>query len=72
VVLTFRSDGEELDTLTRVGYPYYKLPWSPTAVGMHVTDNTDWNEVGELVTESYCLLAPRKLAARVRRPAEPA
>lgn len=71
VVLTFRSDGDELDTLTRVGYPYYKLPWAPTAVGMHLTDDTDWQEVAELVTESYRLLAPKKLAARVRPPPEP-
>lgn len=71
VVLTFRSDGDELDTLIRVGYPYYKLPWAPTAVGMHLTETTDWNEVAELVTESYCLLAPKKLADRVGRPPEP-
>jgi hypothetical protein len=70
VVLTFRSDGDELDTLTRIGYPFYKLPWSPTAVGMHVTADTDWNEVGELVTESYCLVAPKKLADRVSRSPE--
>jgi hypothetical protein len=24
---------------------------------------TDWDEVKELVTESYCLLAPKKLVA---------
>ena len=67
VVLTFRSDGDELDTLTRIGDPYYKLPWAATAVGMHLTDSTDWSEVAELVTESYCLLAPKMLAERVRR-----
>ena len=71
VVLTFRSSGDELDTLTRIGDPFYKLPWSPTAVGMYLTEATDWNEVGELVTESYCMLAPKKLADRVRRPPEP-
>jgi hypothetical protein len=68
VVLTFRTHGDELDTLTRIGHPYYKLPWSPTAVGMHLAEDTDWNEVAELVTESYCMLAPNKLAHRVSRP----
>jgi hypothetical protein len=33
-------------------------------------DETDWAEVGELLTESYCLLAPKKLVARVDRPPE--
>ena len=28
----------------------------------------DWDEVTELLTESYCLLAPKSLAARVERP----
>ena len=27
----------------------------------------DWDEVAELVTERYCLLAPQRLAASVRR-----
>lgn len=68
VVLTFRSDGDELDVLTRIGYPFYKLPWAQTAMGMHLSDGTNWDEVAELVTDSYCLLAPQKLAAQVTRP----
>ena len=35
---------------------------------MVVDDATDWDEVCELVTESFCLLAPKRLAARVARP----
>lgn len=27
---------------------------------------TDWNEVAEIVTEAYCLIAPKSLAALVR------
>ena len=33
-----------------------------------VDDATDWDEVCELVTESFCLMAPKRLAARVARP----
>ena len=32
-------------------------------------DDTDWTELAELLTDSYCLQAPAKLAARVERPA---
>ena len=35
---------------------------------MFVDDDTDWSEVAELVTESYCQLAPQRLVARVGRP----
>jgi hypothetical protein len=31
-------------------------------------DDVDWDEVAELLTESYCLLAPKKLVALVDRP----
>jgi len=30
----------------------------------------DWGEVAELVTESYCVLAPKKLVALVERPTD--
>jgi hypothetical protein len=72
VVMTFRSSGDELDTLVRVGHPFFKPRWSPTVVGVHLTAGTDWDEIAELVTESYCLLAPKKLVALVPRPDAPA
>jgi hypothetical protein len=37
-------------------------------VGMVLDDDTDWAEVAELLIESYCLLAPKRLAVRVDRP----
>jgi hypothetical protein len=33
-----------------------------------LSEDTDWAEVAELVTESYCFLAPKKLLALVDRP----
>jgi len=67
-VLTFRSTGQELDALVNAGLPFYKPRWHPEVVGMIVEDDVDWAEVDELLTESYCVLAPKKLSARVRRP----
>jgi hypothetical protein len=32
-------------------------------VGVWLTDDTDWEEIRELVTESYRVLAPKKLTA---------
>jgi homoserine O-acetyltransferase len=42
--------------------------WWDDIVGMVIDADTDWDEVSELVTESYCLLAPAKLVGRVDRP----
>jgi len=68
VVLSFRSDGEELEILRRAGHPFFVLGWGRDAMGMLLDDHTDWDEVRELVTESYCILAPKKLVALVDRP----
>ena len=67
-VLTFRASGQELDALANAGHPFFKPVWFPDIVGMVLDADTDWTEVTELLTESYCLLAPKTLVERVRRP----
>ena len=68
VVLSFRSAGEELAMLCHAGHPFFVLGWGRDAMGMVLDDDTDWDEVRELVTESFCVLAPKKLIALVTRP----
>ena len=64
--LQFRSSGEELNVLFSTGHPFFRAGWGDNVVGMVLTPATDWEEVGELLTDSYCLLAPKKLAALVQ------
>jgi hypothetical protein len=64
VVLTFRSAGDELAVLTGTGHPFFKPVWFPDIVGRFLDEGTDWDEVAELVTDSWRLLAPRALVAR--------
>lgn len=66
--LTFRVPGEDLLALKEAGYPFVHAGWGRDVMAMHLTPNTDWQEVAELITESFCLLAPAKLIARVERP----
>jgi hypothetical protein len=68
VVLTFRSSGGELHALRNAGPPFFVPVWFPDIVGVELGPDTDWPEIAELVTESYLLLAPKKLAARVAPP----
>lgn len=62
--MTFHAAGEELDALVAMGDPFFP-GWGPGLVAMVLREDgtTDWGEVKELVTESYCLLAPKKLIA---------
>lgn len=70
-IMTFRSAGEEFDVLTNSGHPYFRAGWGHDVVGIVLGPATDGGEVAELVTESYCLLAPKTLVAQVARPAWP-
>lgn len=67
VVLSFRSEGEELEVLRRAGHPFFVLGWGRNAMGA-VLDDPDWDEAAELVTESFCVMAPKKLTSLVERP----
>lgn len=70
-IVAFRSPDEERDALIASGHPFFLLGWGRNAVGLVLDDATDWEEVGELMMESYCVLAPKKLVARVDRPELP-
>ena len=63
VVTVFRSQPPEVAALHNAGHPFF--PWGERYVGMVLDDKTDWAEVGELIADSYCIIAPKKLAAQV-------
>jgi hypothetical protein len=67
-VLVFRSDGPELVALRNSGPPFFYAGWGRDVIAMSLRGRVDWSEVRELVTESYCLMAPQKLQALVDRP----
>jgi hypothetical protein len=69
--ITFHSSGDELAALRRAGHPFFRPGWGRDMVGMIIDDGVDWEEVAELVTESYCIVAPKKLVAQVDRPEDP-
>ena len=66
--LVLRVDPQDRAALASLGHPYF----SPHAghrhrdrIGVRLTGETDWAEIRELVTESYRLLAPKKLTAQL-------
>lgn len=66
--ITFRAEPAEVMAFEHLGPPYFRASWGRNVVGMLLDDHTDWDELAELLTDSYCLQAPATLAARVPRP----
>ena len=69
-VLTFRAPPEELDALVAGGPPFFRARWGRDVVVLALDEPgaVDWAEIAELMTESYRVLAPKKLVARIRPP----
>src|SRR5687767_11321135 len=64
-VLSFRAPASEVDAYASMGHPYFYGSWGRDVVGIVLDDDTDWDEVEELLADSYRVMAPRKLAARL-------
>jgi hypothetical protein len=69
--ITFRADADEVMALEHLGPPYFRSEWGRNVVGVYLDPDTDWQELAELLTDSYCLQAPAHLARLVERPDAP-
>ena len=67
VMMQFRSDPPELDALIHNGHPFFKAGWGTNVMAMVFDDDTNWDEVAELVADSYYTQAPKKLRELVDR-----
>ena len=67
--LQFRALPSEFEVLGRLGHPFFRPGWGSNFVGLVLTTAVDWDEVAELVTDSYLVQAPKMLARLVDRPA---
>ena len=61
--LVSRADPDERDALLSIGHPFFASRAGRDRIGVRLTDDTDWEEIRALVTESYRRLAPKKLTA---------
>jgi hypothetical protein len=64
----FRAEADEVLAFEHLGDPYFRAGWGSNVVGLIVDATTDWVEMAELLTDSYCLQAPARLAEQVSRP----
>ena len=61
-VVTFRVPDDDVAGLVASGYPFYALSWGTNVVGLVLGSTTDWEEVDELLTDSYRIQAPKSLS----------
>ena len=66
--ITFRGEPDEVIAFEHLGDPYFRASWGGNVIGLLLDDDTDWTELSELLTDSYCLQAPDRLASLVYRP----
>jgi hypothetical protein len=66
--VTFRAELDEVLAFEHLGEPYFRAGWGTNVVGLIIDDDADWDEIAELLTDSYCIQAPRRLAEQVPRP----
>jgi predicted DNA-binding protein (MmcQ/YjbR family) len=63
--LVLRADPHDREMLVSVGHPFYRSRAGRDRIRVLLTDDTDWEEIRELVTKSYRILAPKKLTAQL-------
>jgi hypothetical protein len=62
-LLVLRAGLGERDALLAIGHPFFASRAGRDRIAVMLTDETDWDEIRELVTDSYRILAPKKLTA---------
>lgn len=67
-VLVLRSTDDDRDLYLAMGQPFFEIPRNDKRIGFALGDRTDWDEVRELVADSYCMIAPKKLIALLDLP----
>ncbi|MFZ2527915.1 MAG: MmcQ/YjbR family DNA-binding protein [Rhodococcus sp. (in: high G+C Gram-positive bacteria)] len=66
--IVFRAEPGEVLAFENMGGPYFRTGWGENTVGIVLDDETDWTELAEMLTDSYCVQAPAALADSVDRP----
>ena len=59
--ITFRADLAEVAAFEHLGEPYFRAGWGANVVGMYLTDETDWDDLADLLADSYRIQAPARL-----------
>lgn len=70
-MVVLRPDPDEREALIASGHPFFSRGRWDVRLGriaVAIEATTDWNEIAELVTDSYRQTAPKKLVAQLDSP----
>jgi len=62
-LLVLRVDRGEREALLSIGHPFFASRTARDRIVVVLTGDTDWQQIRELVIQSYRILAPKKLTA---------
>lgn len=65
--IVFHGEPDEVAAYEHLGHPYFRAGWGANVIGLIIDDETDWDEVAEMLTDSYRIQAPASLAVEVTR-----
>lgn len=66
--LVMHGQPADVHAFEHLGDPYFRAGWGTNVIGLILDDDTDWSEVEELLIESYCVQAPRRLVDTLELP----
>ncbi len=65
IALHMQAAAGELDSLVAEGHPFFVPDDAPRGwIGVHLDDSTDWDEIHELVGDSYRAIAPKSVVRK--------
>lgn len=63
--IVFHAPDSEVMAFEHLSPSHFRAGWGRNVVGIIIDDDTDWEDLAEMLTDSYCLQAPAKLAAQL-------
>jgi len=60
-MVVVNADPDEIHALVAGGHPYFKPGSGRNRLGVVIDDETDWDQLEELVEDSFRLIAPKRL-----------
>ena len=56
--IVFRGEPDEVAAFEHMGPPYFRVSWGARTIGMMIDGDTDWQELAEMLEDSYRIQAP--------------